>query len=291
MINLVWGGIVVGTAYGLMALSISFLFRITKVVNFAHGELFTLGAFLAYACRQQWGIPWLPTVLIVVCGCAVMGLVIDRLAVRPVWRRIGRGSHSTLLTTFGVALLLQTAFGEIWGSFDLQAPNLTSNDLIRVGSFSVTPQELILVLFGVVVVVVFEVLSKGASFFKVAEATSERPSTTELMGINTSLITSITWAISGAVAGLCGMLYAPQSVLNSYAGFSILIVAFAAMIVGGLGKPRGAMLAGYLVGVYQSVLGTWIPGGYLLAATFAAVIAVLVFRPEGVFARSQSVRA
>lgn len=291
MISLIWGGLVVGTAYGLLALSISFLYRVTGVINFAHGELFTLGAFLTYAGRTQWELPWPAVVLIALAGCAVAAALVDLVAVRPVWRRIGRHSHSTLLTTFGVALLLQTAFSHIWGTFDLQGPSIASTELVRIGAWSFTTQELTLVVVGIAAVVSLETLSRRLTFFKVAEAVSERPKVAELVGVNTSIITTVAWALSGILAGIGGLLYTPLAVLNSYSGFFLLILAFATMIIGGLGKPLGAMIAGYILGVYQSVLGAWIPGGYLLAATYAAVVFVLVARPKGLFVRSAVGRA
>jgi branched-chain amino acid transport system permease protein len=292
VIQLVFSGIVVGSAYALLAMSFNIIYRVSHVVNFAQGELMTIAALVTYS-GLSWGLPVLVVVPVALIASMALAFVTDRIAVRLVWRFGGSGDHTFnwILSTFGASVLLQNVFQQIWGAQNLQAPSIFGTTVVHVLGAGVTTQDIGTVAVAVVVAIGLTLINGKTLFGRASEGVAENQRVASLMGINTSRVISASWILAGLVAGIAGILIAPVVVLSATMGFVIAVKAFVAMMIGGIGDPRGAIIAGLALGIYESVASFWLPGGYVDAITFALLIVVLFVKPSGIFGKRQVMRA
>jgi branched-chain amino acid transport system permease protein len=293
MLQLLISGIIFGSAYALLAMSFNVIYRVAHVVNFAQGEIMTLAALVTYSGMVVMGQPaWLvvPVALLFAMG---LSFVIDHVAVRPVWRFGGSGRHNYnwILSTFGASVLLQNVFQQIWGAKELHAPSIFGTTVLRIGDAGLTTQDIGIVAVAVVIFVGLHLMNTRTLFGKASEGVSENQQVASLMGIRPSRVITFSWLIAGLVAGVTGILIAPVLVLTANMGFFIAIKAFIAMMIGGIGNAKGAIIAGFALGIYESILSRWLPGGYVDAITFAILVLLLFLRPSGIFGKGEVVRA
>ncbi len=291
MLQLLVSGLVMGSILALLAMSYNIIFRISQVVNFAQGDLMMVAAMLVFGAVTVWKLDIIPSIVIAIPVVVLLAVILDFATVRSVWRFGGRESHNWVLTTFGASVLLQNSALLIWGRFDLPAPALFGSGYFYLWGAGISAQELGILGAALVIVLVVDFVNERTLLGRAAEATAEKPKIAELMGINTSSMIVYAWIMAAIVAAIAGILVAPILVLNAFMGWFVGIKAFAAMIVGGLGSARGAILAGYAIGLYESAVSYWVPGGYVDALTLVLVIVVLYFRPQGAFGRGKVDRA
>lgn len=292
MTQLILSGIVTGSAYALLAMSFNIIFRVAHVVNFAQGELMTAAALITYSGVVLWGWPIIPSAALGLVASVMLAMVIERVAVRPVVAsgRPRRHNYNWILSTFGASVLLQNVYQQVWGSRELKAPALFGEDVLRVVGAGVSYQDIGIVLASLGIFVALQLINERTLFGRSSEAVAEKAEVASLMGIDSQRIITKSWMLAGLIAGITGILVAPVLVLSASMGFFIAIKAFIAMIVGGLGNPRGAVIAGAILGVYETILTQWISGGYVDMITFGVLVLVLYFRPSGVFTKGEVVR-
>lgn len=293
MIQFLLSGIATGSMYALLAMSLTIVFRVSKVLNFAHGDLMTVSAFAFYTFVALWHWPVAVALVPAVLAAVLVAAATDRLAVRPVWKRGGFGphNHNWILSTFGVSLLIQATCQLVWGNFELNAPSVVPDGLIKIGDAGITTQELAIIGFALVAVVAVDTLNERTTWGKATEAVAENPVVAGLMSINSPRVIGITWLLSGAIVGLAGILVAPTLILGSTMGFFIAIKAFVVVVIGGLGSVRGTIVAGYAVGLIEYALSQQLSGGYVDVVVLGGLIAVLAMKPAGLFGRGEVVRA
>lgn len=294
LLQLFANGLIFGSIVLLGSIGLSLLFGIGNFANFAHGEFLTIGAYLVYAFTVQFGLPLLLAALLAILLTIAIGVTIDRgLMVRH------RDSPAIvmLIVTMGVALILRAIIRIIWTS-ELRSldTELTVGHTFVDTTFTILGYDLVLTLImtldSIAIVVLGAVLALGTHLFLTRtrigiamRATSDNDDLAEVTGINIDRVLVVTWALSAGLAAIGGIFLAVNNgVILPRMGFNILLVIFAAVILGGIGSPYGAIIGAYIIGIAQemSVALPFVSTEYRFAVSFLVMILVLLFRPSGI---------
>jgi branched-chain amino acid transport system permease protein len=274
-----------GVIYGFLALALVCVYRGTKHVNLAQGEMAMFCAFIAYGFTQA-GVPVVFAILLAVLAGAVGGGIIERMLVRPLGPT---ADYSILLVGIGVFLVLNASAGIIWGGEPLAFPNVLPSgpdDYISIFGGRLRYQQLLMmVLLGLVVSGIL-VLFKYTKLGLAMRTATSNPESAQLLGIRVSRINSLAWMMAAAVGGLLGPLVAPGTTLTTFMMFNFLIYAAAAATLGGFDSPGGAVIAGLLIGVLEALVGgyvSFIGSDLKLAMTLVLLLVVLMVKPSGLF--------
>jgi neutral amino acid transport system permease protein len=281
-------GVVSGSYFALGAVGLTLVYGILRLVNFAHGDFLTLGAYVAFLFNVTYGLALVPAVLIAVVVTAAVSLVLEPLMWRPM-RRKGAGMLQLLLMTIGLAFVvrygIQLVAGAQLRTFDIGQVRPIEFVGLRIGA-----TQLIVVVTGVVVLAGVAALLRYTTLGKQMRALSDNPELAETTGIDTDRIVLVTWVFSGALAGLAGvLLVASTGSLTPTTGFFILLPVFAAAILGGIGNAYGALVGGLVIGVSQEWSTLLIDSRWKVAVGFAILILALLVRPQGIFGRRRVV--
>jgi neutral amino acid transport system permease protein len=280
-------GIVAGNYYALGAVGLTLIFGVLRLVNFAHGEFLTLGAYLMLLFGY-FDLPLIAAAVFGVAATAVFSLALEISVWRPVRRR-GAGELQLLLFALGLAFFMRNAIAFVATSEDRQTPaDVTAS--VSIGALRIGRTELIVTLLGIAVIVLVAIGLRSSFLGKQMRALADDIDLAETTGIDTNRIVLITWAVSGALAGLAGIFYAlPAGAVNPNLGFSLILSIFAAVVVGGIGNAYGALAGGLLIGLVQEWSTLVIEPSVKVAVGFAMLILVLLVRPQGLFGRARSV--
>lgn len=299
LIQTLTDAIAVGSLYALIALGYTLVFGILQFINFAHGDVFALGAWLTFAAatglaRAGHGGPIAMGILVplaAVAGCAAVGFCIERFAYRPL-RHAPR--LNVLITAIGVSLLLENTGQLPWafGAYPQQVPAiLPDRVLATVAGVDFHLLDLIVVAVAVGLMIAMQLLIYRTKFGMAMRAVSFNTRTAALMGINVDRIISLTFVIGSALAGAAGFLYSMKySQLQQTAATVWLLLglkAFIAAVVGGIGNVRGAMLGGLLIGLIEFGGAQYLSSDYRDVYVFATLILVLLIRPTGLLGSAQ----
>jgi neutral amino acid transport system permease protein len=279
-------GIVAGNYFALGAVGLTLIFGVLRLVNFAHGEFLTFGAYMLLA-GTALGLPLVLAALVGVLATAVFGLALEVGLWRPVRRRRA-GELQLLLLALGLAFFMRNTIAFIAGPEDRQtAANVTAS--VRVGDLRIGRTELIVTLVGIAAIVLVGLALRFTSLGRQARALADSIQLAETTGIDTDRIVLVTWAVSAGLAGLAGILFAlPAGVANPNIGFSLILSIFAAVVVGGIGNAYGALAGGMLIGLVQEWSTLVIEPQMKVAVGFAVLILVLLLRPQGLFGRART---
>ncbi len=297
LLQAIISGLAVGGAYALVALGFSITFTTTKTLNFSHGEFVSAGAFIGMsALFLMLGLPVSSTtfgsavpgsgaqLLALVAALAVMGglgWLLYALGVRPF---AGRPGMAWVMSTLGFGVILQSIGLAIWGPKPVVVPSPVGDTVIRFLGVGVRPQELLTLAVTVAVMVVFDRVMNHTLIGKAMRAVAANGSVASLMGINTQAMMVGAFVVSSALAGLSGFLLAPIAQASLFMGLTVGLKGFSGAMVGGLSNPRGCVIGGFALGVFESLVNLW-QAQWREVAVFALVILVLAFRPTGLFGR------
>jgi neutral amino acid transport system permease protein len=279
-------GIVAGNYYALGAVGLTLIFGVLRLVNFAHGEFLTLGAYMMLLFAS-FDLPLLVAASLGVVATAVFSIGLEIGVWRPVRRR-GAGELQLLLFALGLAFFMRNSIAFVAGSEDRQTgADVTSS--LSVGDVRIGQTEFIVTLLGIATIVLVAAALRSTSLGKQARALADSIELAETTGIDTDRIVLITWGVSGGLAGLAGIFYAlPAGTANPGIGFSLILSIFAAVIVGGIGNAYGALAGGLLIGLVQEWSTLVLEPSVKVAVGFAMLILVLLVRPQGLFGRARS---
>jgi neutral amino acid transport system permease protein len=279
-------GIVAGNYYALGAVGLTLIFGVLRLVNFAHGEFLTLGAYMMLLFAS-FDLPLLAAAFLGVVATAVFSVGLEIGVWRPVRRR-GAGELQLLLFALGLAFFMRNAIAFIAGSQDRQTgADVTSS--LSVGDVRIGQTEFIVTLLGIATIVLVAAALRSTSLGKQARALADSIELAETTGIDTDRVVLITWGVSGGLAGLAGIFYAlPAGTANPGIGFSLILSIFAAVIVGGIGNAYGALAGGLLIGLVQEWSTLVLEPSVKVAVGFAMLILVLLVRPQGLFGQARS---
>ena len=288
MLQALLSGLAIGAIYGLVAMGFAIAFYVTRVINFAQGQ-FLMVAIMVTAAVWTAGWPVVAAIVVgIVCAC-LAGVLTYVLAVRPVLA-FSRFSFAWLVSTLGVALILENGAALIWGPASRAFPSLLNGTSIPVGSAVLTGQEVLAIAVALAFAVDFELVRTRTLFGKLAVAIAFDPEMAEAVGANTTAFAIIAFAVAGLFAGVAGALIGPRTFANPYLGETYGIAGFVALMIGGTERPVAAMLGGFVLGILSqganalinSQASDWFP--------FVVLVAVLLVSPEGLFGSANPVR-
>ena len=277
-------GLSLGSIYAIIALGYTMVYGIAKMLNFAHGDVIMVGAYIAFCGMQYWGIPVIPAILIAMAACTLLGITIEGLAYRPLRQAT---SLAVLITAIGMSYLLQNTALMIWGANPKSFPTtFINNSSIRIGSLNLSVATIITILTSVVIMTALTLFTAKTKMGKAMRCVSEDRGAAELMGINVNRTISVTFAIGSALAAIAGVLLCSSyPILQPTTGSMPGIKAFTAAVFGGIGSIPGAMLGGILLGVIEIFGKAYISTELGDAIVFAVLIIVLLVKPAGLLGK------
>jgi len=277
-------GLSLGSIYAIIALGYTMVYGIAKMLNFAHGDVIMVGAYIAFCGMQYWGFPPVAAILVAMLVCTVLGITIEGLAYRPLRQA---ASLAVLITAIGMSYLLQNAALMIWGANPKSFPRTFINDgSIRIGSLNLGVSTVITILTSVVIMIALTLFTSRTRMGKAMRCVSEDRGAAELMGINVNRTISVTFAIGSALAAVAGVLLCSSyPILQPTTGSMPGIKAFTAAVFGGIGSIPGAMLGGVLLGIIEIFGRAYISTELGDAIVFAVLIIVLLVKPAGLLGK------
>ncbi len=274
-----------GSVYAIIALGYSMVYGIAKMLNFAHGDVIMVGAYICFSAVWYWHLPPIVGVLISIVLCTALGMLIERMAYKPLRQST---SLAVLITAIGVSYLLQNLALLIWGANNKVFSSVVPFGALRLfgGEMVISGESIATVACGVAIMIGLNAFVRRTKMGKSMRAVSEDKNAAELMGINVNRTISMTFAIGSALAAVAGVLLCSNyPTLTPTTGSMPGIKAFTAAVFGGIGSIPGAMLGGVLLGVIEILGKAYISTELGDALVFAVLIIVLLFKPTGLLGK------
>jgi len=276
-------GISLGSVYAIIALGYTMVYGIAKMLNFAHGDVIMIGAYIIFFMIYKFNLPILLSIIISILICLLLGIIIERLAYKPLRKA---SSLSVLITAIGVSYLLQNLAQLFWTSSNKIFPNIISNGSFSFGSISISYLTIITILVCLLIMLVLTLFVNKTKIGMAMRAVSEDKDAARLMGINVDRTISITFAIGSGLAAIASALFcaaypAVYPTLGSMPG----IKAFTAAVFGGIGSIPGALVGGIVLGIIETLSKAYISTQLSDAIVFAILIIVLLIKPTGLLGR------
>ncbi len=283
-----------GSIIGLGAIGLTLTYGVMKFANFAHGDLMTLGMFLAFFIVVDLGLDggkigplsfgWgmIPAAIFAMAAVALVVFVINRLVFRPLRER-GSGIITMAIASLGIGIMVRAIVQIIWGPSPERYSGGINKAITIFWDLKVKPDQFFIVALTFVLVIAVYFLLYRTKLGKAMRATSDNAELAEVVGIETERIRQATWIIGGLLIAIAGIMLGLQAQLRFNAGFNLILPMFAATILGGIGNPWGALVGGLIVGVSQEVSTEWINTGLKPGVPFLILIIMLIIRPRGLF--------
>jgi len=278
-------GLSIGSIYAIIALGYTMVYGIAKMLNFAHGDVIMVGAYISYCVMIYMDMPPVVAILAAIVVCTVLGVLIEALAYRPLR---GTSSLAVLITAIGVSYFLQNAAQLIWGVAQKTYSSVVAMESIHLfgGKILITGEVIVTIITSAVVMVCLTLFTNKTRMGKAMRAVSEDRDAAQLMGINVNRTIAVTFAIGSALAAIAGVLLCSASpALKPTTGSMPGIRAFTAAVFGGIGSIPGAMLGGILLGVIEELCKGLISTQFSDAIVFGVLIIVLLVKPTGLLGK------
>lgn len=284
MLNYLITGISLGSVYAIIALGYTMVYGIAKMLNFAHGDVIMIGGYAAFCAGAYMGWPTPCAILFSVFVCTVLGMMIEKLAYKPLRNAT---SLAVLITAIGVSYFLQNMALLIWTSNPKSFPNMVSFiPSIDLGSVTISSTTIATIAASVIIMIALTLFTEKTKMGKAMRAVSEDKGAAQLMGINVNATISVTFAIGSGLAAIAGVLLcSAYPTLVPTTGSLPGIKAFTAAVLGGIGSIPGAMLGGILLGLLETFAKAYISTQLSDAIVFGALIVVLIVRPTGLLGK------
>jgi branched-chain amino acid transport system permease protein len=278
-------GIVFGSLYVLVALGLTLIYGVLVQINFAHADIVTIGAFAAYFFTFVLGGNYLVGIGVALLVGAALGFIVNAAIFAPLRER---SELLPLIATIGVSILLQNAMLLLFGPIPYAFDSPYSNDVIRLwGGTFITAQSVIIVIVSTLTIALLYGFMKLTFMGKALRAVAQDRETAGLMGINPGRLIMLTFVIASALAGMGGAMLGPILVLTPFAGTSVIVKAFAIVIIGGFGNVEGTIIAGLAVGLIESYTTQLINPGLTDIVVFTLLLLMLALRPTGLIAEKR----
>jgi branched-chain amino acid transport system permease protein len=295
LLQVLFSGLAIGGIYALIALSFSLTFTTTKTLNFGQGELIGIGAFIgvtvlfalsgkagsfeAIPPEATAGLNYPLAAAAVGVAIGVIGIILFLTAVRPFADKPGM---SWVMSTIGFGIILQSLGLVVWGPAPANLPSPLGDTVIHVLGAGVRPQEILVLVAAVAIMVALDLVMRRTRLGKAMRAVAFSPPIASLMGINVTVVMLGVFALSGALAGIGGLLVAPIAQASLFMGMGIALKGFSGAIVGGLDNPRGCIFGGFMLGLLETSVALW-QAQWRDIVVFVLIILVLSVRPNGLF--------
>ncbi|MBY0380635.1 MAG: branched-chain amino acid ABC transporter permease [Xanthobacteraceae bacterium] len=276
-------GVAVGSMYGMIALGYHVTYAISNTVNFAQGSSVMLGAVFGYVLAIRLGLPMPLAVVLALSLCALFGLVVERILVRPFAER---GSSAWLMATVAGGIVVDNLVLFTFGKEPRGFPSTLAQKPVAIFGTGILPLQVIIPLVGLGIAFALQYAFRKTARGKALLAVVQNKRAAQLMGINVRSAIAMSFALSAALAGLAGIMIAPLVSVHSDMGTLFGIKGFAVAILGGIGSAWGVMLAGILYGLIEAMVTSFAGSGYTQIVAFAVVIAALAICPNGLLGRA-----
>jgi branched-chain amino acid transport system permease protein len=277
-------GFGLGSMYGLLALGFYVTFAVSNTVNFAQGSTMMLGAVLAFTFGVTLGWPMWLAVTLALASCALWGVVVERIAVRPF---VVRGSSAWLMATVALGIVLDNVVLFTFGKDPRgMPPSALTTDAFYLAGLKIQHLQVVIPVTGLLIAVSLHLLSRRTRYGKALLAVVQNADAARIMGINVTVAVMAAFAISGLFAGIAGVLIAPLFTISSTMGTLFGIKAFAVAILGGITNAWGVVVAGLLYGLAEALITALLGSTYTQIVTFSLVILALALRPHGLFGQA-----
>ena len=275
-------GIVLGSTYGLMAIGLTILFGILNIINLAHGEIYMLGAFVAYFLVVLWEVDFFIALLAATIAMGVLGVVAEWLVFRPLR---DKDEINYFIVSMGLLTFLQNLALLLWGTEPRSMALPQASETLRIGEIIITVQRLYTVVIAVGVIFGLHFFIKHSRMGKAMRAMEQDREAALTVGVGINEVSSFTFFLGSALAGTAGALMGSLFIVNPIMGFGPLLKAFVIVIFGGLGSVLGAIVGGLILGMTEVLGASYISSAYQDAFAFIILILILSFKPTGLFGK------
>lgn len=271
-----------GSIYALIALGYTMVYGILTMINFAHGDLFMVGAFFCFLIAAYLQLPFVPTLMLTMFGVACLGVLIERMAYKPL-RAAPR--VSAIITALGVGLFLEN-FTLALSPYPKNIPPLLTDKTWMIGSVTISSLQIIIIALSVSLMLILDFIVQRTKAGMAMRAISWDKTIVPLMGVPVNKIISLTFAIGTGLGGAAGMMYGlAYPVIDPYMGIMVGWKAFISAVVGGIGNVRGAMIGGFILGAVEILVAAFFPSTYRDFVAFTLLLILLIFRPYGILGK------
>ena len=291
MAQLLISVLALGAAYALIALGFVLVLNATGAVNFAHGELVVAGGFIAIAAAQWAPVAGLPGIVIlpaVLAAAAALGLLLSAAAYFPVRQR---PPVATFVTTIAFGIVIANAVNALFGSAPRSTPPLLGQGNFTVAGTVVSTQAIAIIVTAALLIAALGYLLNRTQLGRALRAAAQDPEMARAIGIDVTATIAVSFALAAAFAGAAGLLLANQFFITPQDGSVFMLKAYIAVVIGGWGRLRGALAGAYLLAVFEVGLATWLAQPVVEGLLYVTLIAILLFRPQGLFAEAAGRRA
>lgn len=284
--QLIVQGISTGAIYGLVALGLVLSYKATEVLNFAQGDIVMLSAFLGWGFIMGAGLPFWPSLVIVVAITAALSFLLEAKIMR---RIVGRPQFAGVMLTIGIGFMIRGAVSMFFGPESRSYTTPWTGQSIQVTGAVVAELNLVIIGAAMGVTALLYVFLRRTALGVAVHATSQNQLAAYLCGVRVKRLNSIVWAISGAIAALCGLLLAPITLVD-LGLWLVMLKALAALVLGGFGSAPGAVIGGLLIGLLEQFAGVYLSDGVKDVTPYLVLIAVLMLYPRGILGESHGRR-
>jgi branched-chain amino acid transport system permease protein len=278
-------GVIVGSLYVLVALGLTLIYGVLVQINFAHADIVTIGAFTAYFVTHLFGGNYFAGIAVALIVGGLLGWLVNATIFAPLR---ARGSELLpLIATIGVSITLQNGMLALLGPIPYAFDTPYSNNVIRFSGIFITVQSVLIIVMSTIAIGLLYAFMRFTFLGKALRAVSQDRETAALMGINPNHLIMLTFVIASALAGMSGAMLGPVLVLTPFAGTTVIVKAFAIVIIGGFGNVEGTIIAGLIIGLIESYTTQFLDPGLIDIVVFALLLLTLAVRPTGLIAEKR----
>ncbi|MCX7981799.1 MAG: branched-chain amino acid ABC transporter permease [Syntrophales bacterium] len=276
-----FNGVMLGSTYALFALGLTLVYGILHVPNFAHGHMYMLGAYVGFSLITIYGLAYWPALAITAVLMAAAGVILEFLAYRP----LRNEPHiNSFISALGALFVLENGVIAIWGPQGQRMPNPHPGVMEYMGII-MSQQRLLVIVSAVILIILLQLFIKKTILGSTIEAVAQNPEGARLVGINVDFVSSLTFAISTALAAIAALFVAPIFMLSPTMGSLLGLKGFVIIILGGLGSIPGAIVGGLILGLIEALGGGYVSAAYKDAFAFGALVLILAIKPTGLFGK------
>jgi branched-chain amino acid transport system permease protein len=286
ILQLLINGSAIGAIYALVALGLVLTYKATEILNFAHGDVLMASSFIGWGLIVGLGWPfWLAALTTIILVALLAGLI----EAKVMRRIVGQPQFAGVMLTIAIAFMLRGLVSMLFGSQSRTYPTPWTNQRTQIGPLVVSDLSVVIIVAALLITLLLYWFLKKTSLGLAIQAASQNQLAAYLNGIRVKRISSLVWAICGAIAALCGLLLAPTALVDI--GLWIVVLkALAALVLGGFGSIPGAILGGLLLGIIEQFSGVYLPDGFKDAMAYIVLIAVLIIWPRGLLGEAHGRR-
>ena len=279
-------GITLGSIYAIVALGFTLVFGVLGIINMAHGEIFMIGAFIGVLITSTLGLPLWIAFVAAILVTAILGYMLERIALRPLRGKQGVSHLAPLISTIGVSILLENMSHHIFGAGNHPFRNAFAEIQIQIGSITIYLVQILIFVISIALMMALSYWLSKTKAGKALRATAENLETASLLGVNTKRTITTTVILASILGGIAGILVGMAfNSVNPQMGLSMGLKGLAIIILGGMGNVKGAMVGGLLLGVAETLIVAYGDSGYRDAVAFIIIIFILLLRPQGIFGK------